>query len=195
MDARAAHRRNLRIALVPAAIALSMLGAAYAAVPLYDLFCRVTGFGGTTQVATAAPERLGTRKITIRFDSNVNGVPWRFSPEVNSVEVTTGETREVRYRIESLGDKPTTGIASYNVTPEAAGSYFNKLACFCFTNQTLNGGESREETVVFFVDPAIEKDPLLAGLDTITLSYTFFPTDPPAKPLAAAAQSGEPTQN
>jgi cytochrome c oxidase assembly protein subunit 11 len=195
MMADVAHRRNIRIALIPAAIAILMLGAAYAAVPLYDLFCRVTGYGGTTQVATEAPSRLGTRKITIRFDANVNGVPWRFAPEQNSEIVTTGEVKEVRYRLTSAGDRPSTGIASYNVTPEAAGSYFNKLACFCFTEQTLQAREARDETVVFFVDPAIEQDPMLDGLDTITLSYTFFPTEPSAKPLAAAPQSGQTTQN
>jgi cytochrome c oxidase assembly protein subunit 11 len=191
---KAAHRRNIRTALYPAAATLMMLGAAYASVPLYDLFCRVTGFGGTTQVATESPSRLGTRKINIRFDANVIGVPWRFSPEATSVEVTTGETREIRYRIESVGDRPTTGIATYNVTPEIAGSYFNKLQCFCFTDQTLKGHESREETVVFFVDPAIENDPMLKSLDTITLSYTFFPSAAPAKPLAVAPVPGQTRQ-
>jgi cytochrome c oxidase assembly protein subunit 11 len=174
-----------------------MLGAAYASVPLYDLFCKVTGYGGTTRVATEAPARLGKRKITVRFDTNVNGVPWRFAPEETSVLVRTGETRETRFRFESVGDRATTGTATYNVTPELAGSYFNKLQCFCFTDQTLAGHEARDETVVFFIDPAIEDDPALATLDTITLSYTFFPTEPPArpvakvKPLAEAPVSGQ----
>jgi cytochrome c oxidase assembly protein subunit 11 len=183
------HRRNIATALLPAGIALCMAGLAFAAVPLYDLFCRVTGFGGTTQVATDAPARLGTKKITIRFDANVVEVPWRFSPETEKVTVTTGETKEIRYRIASVGDRPTIGVATYNVVPEQAGAYFNKLACFCFTNQTLKPHEAREETVVFFVDPAIENDPNLAGLDTITLSYTFMPPKDGAKPLASAAAS------
>jgi cytochrome c oxidase assembly protein subunit 11 len=189
-----AQDRNVRTALLPALIVVAMLGVTFASPPLYDLFCRVTGFGGTTQVATDAPTRLGTRKIKVRFDANVNGVPWRFSPEATSVDVTTGETKEMRYRIESAGDRPTTGIASYNVTPEIAGSYFNKLQCFCFTNQTLEGRESREETVVFFIDPAIENDPMLAALDTITLSYTFFPAKDAGKPLAAVSGTGQTTQ-
>jgi cytochrome c oxidase assembly protein subunit 11 len=189
-----AQDRNVKTALLPAFMVVAMLGVTFASPPLYDLFCRVTGFGGTTQVATAAPTRLGTRKITVRFDANVNGVPWRFKPEATTVEVTTGETKEVRYRIESAGDLPTTGIASYNVTPEIAGSYFNKLQCFCFTNQTLQGREGREETVVFFIDPAIENDPMLASLDTITLSYTFFPAKETAKPLAAVSGNGQTTE-
>jgi cytochrome c oxidase assembly protein subunit 11 len=180
-------RRNLRVALAPIALACGMLGLSFAASPLYDLFCRVTGFGGTTQVASAAPQMLGARRFTIRFDANVIEVPWRFSPEASSVTVIAGETREIRYKIESVGDRPTTGIANYNVTPELAGAYFNKLACFCFTNQTLGLKEAREETVVFFIDPAIETDPNLVGLDTITLSYTFFPSRNGPKPLANAA--------
>jgi cytochrome c oxidase assembly protein subunit 11 len=183
--------RNAGVALSTLAVACLMLGASFAAAPLYDLFCRVTGFGGATQVATEAAPRLGTRKIAIRFDSNVNGVPWRFVPEALSVSVTTGETREMRYRISSVADRPTTGVASYNVTPEAAGAYFNKLQCFCFTEQTLAGGETREETVVFFVDPAIENDPMLKSIDTITLSYTFFAARTQPKPLAAARLPGQ----
>jgi cytochrome c oxidase assembly protein subunit 11 len=191
MSAGAARRNDLVVAASVVAAALLMLGASFAAAPLYDLFCRVTGFGGTTQVASEASPRLGQRKIIIRFDSNVIEVPWRFTPEAASVTVRTGETKEIRYRIESLGDRPTTGIASYNVTPQVAGSYFNKLQCFCFTNQTLNGREAREETVVFFVDPAIEDDPMLKSIDTITLSYTFFPAKADAKPLAAAPLPGQ----
>jgi cytochrome c oxidase assembly protein subunit 11 len=179
--------KNATIALVPIVLATSMLGVSYAAVPLYDLFCRVTGFGGTTQVAAGDSERLGEREMTIRFDANVIEVPWRFSPEKSRLKVRNGQTMEVRYRITNVGDKPVTGIANYNVTPHQAGAYFNKLACFCFTNQTLQAKETREETVVFFVDPAIESDPNLAGLDTITLSYTFFPAKDAGKPLAATA--------
>jgi cytochrome c oxidase assembly protein subunit 11 len=170
--------RNAKVAAATLLTAFLMLGASFAAVPLYDLFCRVTGYGGTTQVATEASPRLGERRFTIRFDANVIEVPWRFAPEANSVSVLTGETREIRYRV---------GSATYNVTPQAAGSYFNKLQCFCFTEQTLGGHETREETVVFFVDPAIENDPMLKGVDTITLSYTFFPAKTQPKPLAAAS--------
>jgi cytochrome c oxidase assembly protein subunit 11 len=179
--------RNAMIASVPVLLAGGMLGMSYAAVPLYDLFCKVTGLGGTTQVASGVSERLGNKTTTIRFDANVIEVPWRFAPEATSLKVRNGQTMEVRYRITNVGDRPVTGIANYNVTPHQAGAYFNKLACFCFTNQTLQAKETREETVVFFVDPAIEQDPNLSGLDTITLSYTFFPAKDAGKPLAATA--------
>jgi cytochrome c oxidase assembly protein subunit 11 len=179
--------KNIKVALLPIILTMSMLGVSYAAVPLYDLFCRMTGFGGTTQVAATSSDRLGERETTIRFDANVVEVPWTFKPEVTSIKVRNGETMEVRYRITNVGDKPVTGIANYNVTPHQAGAYFNKLACFCFTNQTLGPKETREETVVFFVDPAVEQDPNLAGLDTITLSYTFFPAKDAGQPLAASA--------
>ena len=173
---------------------LFMLALTFASAPLYDLFCRTTGYGGTTQVATEQASRLGKRRIKIRFDANVSGIPWFFKPEQTEVTVRTGETKEVRYSIASAGDKPTTGIASYNVVPELAGAYFNKLQCFCFTNQTLQGHEQRDETVVFFIDPAIEKDPNLAAVDTITLSYTFFPAKEVSSPLASVAPLGQSTQ-
>jgi cytochrome c oxidase assembly protein subunit 11 len=196
MQPSAADRRNIRTALIPAGMVCAMLGLSYAAVPLYDLFCRVTGFGGTTQVAEEAPSRLGTTTVSVRFDANVNGVPWRFEPEVREVRLRTGEVREVRYRITNVADKPVTAIASYNVTPEATGAFFNKLSCFCFTNQTLQPGESREETVVFFIDPAVEQEQGLKGLQSITLSYTFFPAREEAKPLAALpAAQGEAQSN
>jgi cytochrome c oxidase assembly protein subunit 11 len=174
MAATPLHRRHLRVALLPAGIALSMLGLAFAAVPLYDLFCRVTGFGGTTQVATEAPARLGEQNFTVRFDANTADVPWTFKAERVSETAKSGKVVEARYVIRNESSAPVTGMATYNVTPEAAGAYFNKLQCFCFTEQTLQPGEERIETVVYFVDPAIEGDPNLDGLTTITLSYTFF---------------------
>jgi cytochrome c oxidase assembly protein subunit 11 len=177
--------RDLKVAGAAGGFALFMLGVSFAAVPLYDWFCRVTGFGGTTQVATAAPAAPGERRITVRFDANVNGLPWQFRGETGAVEVQTGETRTVYYSLTNPTERESLGIASYNVTPEIAGAYFNKLQCFCFTEQALKPGERREEAVVFFVDPAIDKDPNLANVHTITLSYTFFPVKTPAKPQAA----------
>jgi cytochrome c oxidase assembly protein subunit 11 len=178
--------RDLKVALASGGFALFMLGMAFAAVPLYDWFCRVTGFGGTTMVATSTPTAVGERMIKVRFDANIApGLPWRFTPEVAAIELRTGETRTVSYTVAAVGDRSSVGIASYNVTPEIAGQYFNKIACFCFTDQELKPGERREEPVVFFIDPAIEKDPNLRHVHTITLSYTFHPSKTPPRPEAA----------
>jgi cytochrome c oxidase assembly protein subunit 11 len=161
----------------------AMVGAAYAAVPLYNWFCRTTGFGGTTQVATAAPSHILDRKLKIRFDANVaGGLPWRFEPEQNSIEVRIGEVVTVSYSVVNESARETVGVASYNVSPPTAGIYFSKINCFCFTDQRLKGGEKRDMTVVFFVDPELVKDWEQDGLDTITLSYTMYPTRQPEAP-------------
>jgi len=153
-----------------------MVGAAYAAVPLYNWFCRTTGFGGTTQVATAAPSHVLDRKLKVRFDANVaGGLPWRFEPEQNSIEVKVGEVVTVGYRVVNESARETVGVASYNVSPSTAGAYFSKINCFCFTDQRLKAGEKRDMTVVFFVAPELVKDSEQDGLDTITLSYTMYP--------------------
>lgn len=161
----------------------AMVGAAYAAVPLYDLFCKATGFGGTTRVAAEAPSSIHERTMEIRFDSNIApGLAWSFQPEVRAVTVKLGETKLVYYRVTNHGPTEITAAATYNVAPGQAGSYFAKLQCFCFTDQTLQPGETREMPVAFFVDPSLADDPEAASLRTITLSYTFFPK---AVPLAA----------
>ena len=164
-----------------------MVGMSFAAVPLYSIFCQVTGFGGTTQRATAAPEQALDREITVRFDGNIaNGLGWSFRPVERQVRVRVGEVAEISFVAESRMPTTTTGTAAFNVTPLAAGAYFNKLACFCFTDQTLDPGEKVEMPVQFFVDPAIADDSELDYVDTITLSYSFFPTEnPEPKPLAA----------
>ncbi len=148
------------------------------AVPLYDLFCRATGFGGTTQRAAAAPEAADTaagRIVTVRFLANTNpNLPWRFQPEVDSVRIAVGKRRLVAYTARNLDDSETTGIATFNVTPAKAGVYFTKIACFCFDEQTLKPGQTVNMPVSFFIDPAIAKDRNLRDVDTITLSYTFF---------------------
>ncbi|MCS0494286.1 cytochrome c oxidase assembly protein [Ancylobacter sp. MQZ15Z-1] len=158
----------------------AMVGAAYAAVPLYRVFCQVTGYGGATRVAERAPtEELG-RMVEVRFDSNVSpGLPWDFVPETRSVQVRIGETKLVYYRAHNRSDKAITAGATYNVTPAQSGYYFSKLQCFCFTDQTLEPGETQDMPVIFFVDPELAKDPELTTLKTITLSYTFFPKAAP----------------
>lgn len=184
------QRRNLKVAGIALGGTLFMLGMSFAAVPLYDMFCRVTGYGGTTQVALKAPDRVSERVFTIRFDANVNaGLNWRFEPEFTSVEVKGGEVRTMSYTVRNLGALPVTGIASYNVTPDQTGAWFNKIACFCFNEITLQPGEARTEEVVFFVDPDISKEKSLDHIRQITLSYTFFPVKNAAKPLADASSA------
>jgi cytochrome c oxidase assembly protein subunit 11 len=173
------------------AFVAGMVGMAYASVPLYDWFCRVTGFNGTTQVATTAPAEISDRIITVRFDSNVGaGLPWKFIPERTSIDVRIGEVVTVHYAVANLAARETTGIASYNVTPLNWGAYFQKINCFCFTEQTLKAGEKRDMAVVFYVDPALLKDGDVQEKNTITLSYTFYPQREPQKPLAE--RKGEP---
>ena len=163
----------------------AMVGMAYAAVPLYDWFCRATGFGGRPQVATSAPQGALGRTVTVRFDANVaGGLPWRFEPEQNSIEVALGEVVTVNYVATNLAARETVGQAAYNVAPSTTGAYFQKINCFCFTEQRLAPGEKREMPVVFYVDPALAKDAELDDLNTITLSYSFYAMREPARPVA-----------
>ncbi len=181
-------RRDTYVAAACGLFVATMVGAAYAAVPFYNWFCRATGFNGTTQVATALPssEPLG-RKIAVRFDSNVSGgLPWKFEPEKTEIEVRIGEVVTAYYAVTNTAARTTTGQAAYNVAPLTVGSYFQKINCFCFTEQTLGPGEKREMAVVFYVDPALLKDSDNSNADTITLSYTFYPIREVApKPVAA----------
>src|SRR5256884_8912102 len=179
------RRRDVMVAAVCGAFVAAMVGAAYAAVPLYNWFCRTTGFGGTTQVATAAPSHVIDRKLKVRFDANVaGGLPWRFEPEQNSIEVKVGEVVTVGYRVVNESARETVGVASYNVSPSTAGAYFSKINCFCFTDQRLKAGEKRDMTVVFFLDPKLAQDSEQDGLNTITLSYTMYPVRQPEPPRA-----------
>lgn len=181
-DAAAAMgARNRRVALVCAAIAFGMVGAAYAAVPIYDLFCRVTGYGGTTQRAERAAASTLERTMTVRFDANIgDGLPWEFKPVSEPQTLKIGENGLAFYRVTNTSSRTIVGTATYNVTPEQAGIYFNKLACFCFTEQRLEPGESMEMPVSYFVDPEIGKDADASRLTTITLSYTFYEVKKPA---------------
>lgn len=178
MSQRSNASRNKVVAVSCVAFVAFMVGMSYAAVPLYRIFCQVTGYGGTTQVASEAPAQVIERRITVRFDANVSrDMGWSFKPVQRKMELNVGESSLAFYRAENTTSKPTVGTATFNVTPLAAGAYFNKIDCFCFTEQTLAPGQSVDMPVSFFVDPAIDDDPDLVNVNTITLSYTFFPLD------------------
>ena len=178
--------RNAITSAVAVAVTLGMLGLAFAAKPIYDTFCRVTGFGGTTQVASQAPTGAIDRPISIRFDSNVNGLPIRFAPEAPRIDTMVGETTLAFYRVTNTSDAPVTAVANYNVTPHKAGPYFNKLECFCFEDRVFAPGETVELPVVFFVDAAMDEERSLEDVGAITLSYTFYRSE--GEQTAANAQ-------
>lgn len=178
-------RRNLRTGALAFAGALAMLGLGYASVPLYRLFCQVTGFGGTTMIASeskaqrAAAAATG-QTISIRFDATTAmGMPWTFRPAQATDTVTIGERDIATYIARNDSDQPITGVATFNVEPEQAGKYFNKIQCFCFTEQTLQPGQEVTMPVLYFVDPAALDDPNMKGVEQITLSYTFHRADTP----------------
>jgi cytochrome c oxidase assembly protein subunit 11 len=188
---RAASNRTTLVACL--ALVGVMVGAAYAAVPLYRLFCQLTGFGGTTQVATTAPASALAQMISVRFDSNVApGLNWSFKAETPVTKLRIGETSTIFYKITNHSSEPITAQATYNVQPDLAGSYFNKLQCFCFTDLTLTPGETLDVPVVFFVDPALASDKDISSLDTITLSYTFFPSKARKTPVAELTEPPKP---
>lgn len=187
------QRANRLVAAICLAFFGGMIGMAYAAVPLYAMFCRVTGYGGTTQRVEEYSDRVLDRKITVRFDANVaGGLPWDFKPVERDVTMKIGETTQIQYTATNLFNSPGAGRATFNVTPQLAGAYFNKVECFCFTDTTLKPGEKLEMPVVFYVDPDIVDVPELKDITTITLSYTFFPIDL-AKPAAVAPRAGSGT--
>jgi cytochrome c oxidase assembly protein subunit 11 len=171
--------KNARLAWTLAAAVGGMLALAYAASPLYDMFCRATGFGGTPQVAQAGAQGAGrpilSRTVNVRFDSNVDAnLPWGLTPLEREVKVKLGEERLVHYRVTNLSQRPLVGTATYNVTPERSAAWFNKVQCFCFTEQLLQPGQSVDMPVVFFVDAEMDKDRRYDDIRTITLSYTFY---------------------
>jgi cytochrome c oxidase assembly protein subunit 11 len=175
-------RSHRRIALYCGVFVAAMVGAAYASVPLYDMFCKATGFGGTTQVANAAPQKAAARTVKVRFDANVApGLDWEFQPVQREMTVRVGEANLAFFRARNRSAADTWGSATYNVTPEVTGAYFSKIHCFCFDEQHLAANESLDMPVQFFVDPSFVEDDGMDRVNTITLSYTFFAAKPPAK--------------
>lgn len=181
-------RGRRRTAIACAGFAVAMVGVAYASVPLYNLFCRVTGFDGTPIVSSTAASRTLARKVTVRFDTNVApGLAWSFAGETREITARIGETQTVFFKVRNEGSRPATGVATYNVQPGQAGAFFVKMKCFCFDEQTLKPGETMDFPVVFYVDPALADDATLATLSTITLSYTYFASKN-GQPQTAAAE-------
>jgi cytochrome c oxidase assembly protein subunit 11 len=170
-----ADRNKGLIAAAAVAAVVGMLALSFASAPLYRLFCASTGYGGTTQVAETAPAHRGDRDLIVRFDANVApGLPWRFEPETPQIKLRDGATAMVFFKVANLADHPVSAQATYNVGPSIAGAYFNKISCFCFNEQRLDAGETAELPVVFFLDPALERDESMQGVAVVTLSYTFF---------------------
>ncbi len=181
-------RAHALVALSMAGIVVGMLGLSYAAVPLYKIFCQVTGYGGTTQRAEAVPDTILDRTITVRFDANVGrGMVWDFQPVQRKLDLKIGESALAFYKASNPTKTRMTGTATFNVSPQIAGSYFSKVECFCFTEQTLEAGESADMPVTFFIDPEIMNDPEAKDIQEITLSYTFFPV----KESAELAEAGK----
>jgi cytochrome c oxidase assembly protein subunit 11 len=173
-------QKNRTVGIRAALFGLAMLALAFASVPLYRVFCQVTGFGGTTMKADAAPGAVAGR-IGVRFDANIDPrLPWKFEPVQETVRIAPGARTQIFYRAANLTARTTTGRAVFNVSPQRAAPYFNKIECFCFTEQTLKGGQSVDMPVIFYVDPRIEDDPDTKSIDEITLSYTFYPVESPA---------------
>ncbi|WP_440909051.1 cytochrome c oxidase assembly protein [Candidatus Pelagibacter sp.] len=158
-------------------IFILMLGLSYAAVPLYDLFCRVTGFGGTTQVAKEAPKIVLDKVVSVRFDTNVNNLPWDFKAKSNVLNVKVGQVNKIEFEVENYGNETTYGVASFNVSPSSFGKYYSKLGCFCFEKQALKPGEKATYVMTFYLDPELVNDPSTSQLEDVTMSYTFFSTD------------------
>jgi cytochrome c oxidase assembly protein subunit 11 len=184
------QRRNRRLGLIMGGVAFGMVGVSFAAVPLYDLFCRVTGYNGTTQRGLAAPGATD-RTITVRFAAQTDrSLPWRFQAEQTSMTVRLGEEGLAFYTAANRTESPVTGVSVYNVTPEKVGRYFHKVACFCFDEQTLAPGQRVDMPVSFWVDPRIADDPNTRDITTITLSYTFYRTIEDAQRAGALANAG-----
>ena len=171
-------KKNTLTPLVLAGIFLLMLGLSFAAVPLYDLFCRVTGFGGTTQVAKEAPKIVLDKIVNVRLDTNVNSeLDWSFEVDEKTLDVKPGKVYKINFNVENLSNEDSSAVASYNVSPSSFGQYFNKLGCFCFEKQTLKPGEKASYDLVFYLDPELVNDPKTKNIEDVTMSYTFFSSD------------------
>ena len=171
-------KKNTITPMVLAGIFVFMLGLSFAAVPLYDLFCRVTGFGGTTQISKEAPKIVLDKIVNVRLDTNVNSqLDWDFEVDEKTLDVKPGKVYKIKFSVENLSNEPTSAVASYNVSPSSFGQYFNKLGCFCFEKQTLKSGEKMSYILTFYLDPEMVNDPKTKNIDDITMSYTFFSSD------------------
>ena len=191
LDSKANDRRNIRVLVSCVVFVASMVGMAYASVPLYDMFCRVTGYNGTTQKVEQASSVILDKRIRVEFDGNsASDLNWGFQPVERGVNPRIGETVQVNFRVTNHSKREKTGRAVFNVTPMIAGAYFNKLECFCFTDVTLKPGETRDMPVVFFVDPEIQNFPDTKDMKVITLSYTFYQADKP-KPVAQKVEDSD----
>ena len=163
--------------IILAGIFCLMLGLSFAAVPLYYLFCRVTGFGGTTQVSKEPPKMVLDKIVSVRFDTNVNNLMWDFKAKTNVMDVKVGQVNKIEFEVENYGDDTTYGVASFNVSPSSFGKYYSKLGCFCFEKQELKAGEKATYVMTFYLDPELVNDPTVKNLQDVTMSYTFFSTD------------------
>jgi len=163
--------------IILAGIFFIMLSLSFAAVPLYDLFCRVTGFGGTTQISKNIPKIILDKKISVRFDTNVNKLPWNFKIKENVIDVKIGQVSKAEFEVENYGYETTYGVASFNVSPSSFGKYFSKLGCFCFEKQKLEAGEKATYILTFYLDPDLMNDLSTKNIEDVTLSYTFFSSD------------------
>jgi cytochrome c oxidase assembly protein subunit 11 len=170
-------KKKTLTSIILAGIFFIMLGLSFAAVPLYDLFCRVTGFGGTTQTSLTEPQIVLNKKVSVRFDTNVNRLPWNFKIKQNVIDVKIGQVSKAEFEVESYGEKTTYGIASFNVSPSSFGKYFGKLGCFCFEKQKLEAGEKAKYILTFYLDPEMVNDLSTKDIKDVTLSYTFFSSD------------------
>ena len=160
-----------------AGIFVFMLGLSFAAVPLYDAFCRLTGFGGTTQVSKEPPKVVLNKIVSVRFDTNVNNLTWDFKAKSNVIDVKVGQVNKIEFQVENYGKDTTYGVASFNVSPSSLGKYYSKLGCFCFEKQELKAGEKTTFVMTFYLDPELVNDPTTKNLEDVTMSYTFFSTD------------------
>ena len=163
--------------LVLAGIFVLMLGLSYASVPLYEIFCKVTGFGGTTQVANKAPKIVLDKVVSVRFDTTVINLPWDFKAKSNVMDVKVGQVNKIEFEVTNYSNEPTAGVASFNVSPSSFGKYYSKLGCFCFEKQELKAGEKATYVMTFYLDPEMVNDATVKNLEDVTMSYTFFSTD------------------
>ena len=170
-------QKKILTPIILAGIFFIMLGLSFAAVPLYDLFCRVTGFGGVTQVSKEAPKIILDKKVSVRFDTNVNQLPWNFKVEKNVIDVKIGQVNRVEFEVENYSNETTYGVASFNVSPSSFGKYFSKIGCFCFEKQKLDSGQKARYILAFYLDPEMVNDLSTRNIEDVTLSYTFFSSD------------------